>query len=276
MKNRKFVFTEKLILMIFFISVIIIQVVNNLYAGFSQEAEEYRRKGYEALAKNDLSNALVYYQKTINLEPYYAEAHNDLGIVYEKMGWLNKAEQSYRAAIKIQPDFVPAYTNLALLCERRGDIKNAVVYYKARYSLGSPKDSWTKKARDKLLIYAPKEVKKAQANELLDEVMKEMKIPEQQMKEIAKRRFKQACELFAAGNLLEAINEIEIARKFAPEDAEINLLERKIKSPVIKEYFTRAFDYFQEGSYNQSRKYFADILTLIPRKEKNKEKVENK
>ncbi len=280
MKNKKSTFIKSLIFITSF--VIIIQISNNLFADFSQKAREYRVRGYNALVKNDLRSALVYYQKTIALKPHYAEAHNDLGIIYEKMGWLNRARQAYSTAIRIRPDFMPAYTNLAALYERKGDIESAIFYYKARFALGNPRDPWTQKAWDKLLIHAPDEVKrviykteKIPVHKLLSEVLDEMKIHERKMEEIAERRSQKANELFTAGKLPEAINEIEMARKFAPQDLEINMLERKIKLPVIKEYLAKALDYFQRGWYNQSRKRFDDILTLIPQV-MGGEKAENK
>lgn len=250
-----------LIIIISFVSIILIN--DNIFATFLREAEEYRSKGFRAMTKGDLDRALVYYQKAINLEPFYAEAHSDLGIVYEKMGWLNRAEESYRTALRIRPDYAPAYSNLALLYERRGDIERAVFYYKARIAFGRPEDAWTKKAWDRLAKHRPEEVEKLEAHKLLEDMIRTMRLQEQQMVDIAEKHFQKASEFFSRGKKQEALNEIEMARKFAPQDPKMEMFKRRIVTTIVQGYYMEGIGNYQKGDYERAYEYFSNILNLI-------------
>ena len=118
--------------------------------GLSDNAEEYRVKGYEAQIKGDAESAIEFYQKAVNLDPKYAAPHNDLGILYETKGWLDRAEVEYQKAIVIDPDYKDAHTNLALLYERKGELEKAAFHWMKRYKLGQANDPWTKEAISRL------------------------------------------------------------------------------------------------------------------------------
>ena len=63
-------------------------------------------------------NALHALQKTAELLPNDAEAHNNLGIALQEREQLDAAMSSYLHALKINPDFVEAHYNLGnVLCE---------------------------------------------------------------------------------------------------------------------------------------------------------------
>jgi len=54
------------------------------------------------------------YQTAIRLKPDYAEAHNNLGIIYAKQGRLDEAILEFRVALSLKPDFIDALNNLKL------------------------------------------------------------------------------------------------------------------------------------------------------------------
>jgi tetratricopeptide (TPR) repeat protein len=60
-----------------------------------------------------MNESLVVCQKSVQLNPQDAEAHNNLGILLqEAQGRLKEAEESCRQAITLKPDFVDAHYNL--------------------------------------------------------------------------------------------------------------------------------------------------------------------
>ncbi len=127
---------------------------------FQQLARIYRQQGLEYQDAGNLEAALTFYQKAIDLDPWYAVAYNDLGIIFEAKNDPERAEASYLQAIKIDPEFLSPYSNLAVLYETRHDLKSALGYWKKRARLGDSVDDWTQKARQRgkdieLVLYGP-------------------------------------------------------------------------------------------------------------------------
>ncbi len=94
------------------------------------------------------------------MDPWYAVAYNDLGIIFEAKNDPERAEASYLQAIKIDPEFLSPYSNLAVFYETRHDLKSALAYWKKRAQLGDSVDEWTQKARQRgkdieLVLYGP-------------------------------------------------------------------------------------------------------------------------
>jgi len=59
-------------------------------------------------------------EKAVDLDPAYAEAHNELGIIHTQSGRFAEAEKSLKAAIRANPRYAPARNNLAVLYGRQG------------------------------------------------------------------------------------------------------------------------------------------------------------
>jgi predicted O-linked N-acetylglucosamine transferase (SPINDLY family) len=66
------------------------------------------------------------YRRVLEIRPDYAEAHNNLGITFKKLGRLDEAEESCRQAIKIKPDFAEGYTNLGGILKDAGRLDEAI------------------------------------------------------------------------------------------------------------------------------------------------------
>jgi len=71
--------------------------------------------------KNDLS----LWSATVKTSPLSSKAHNNLAIVYEDMGEIEKAVKEYSIAIKINPKRVKPYISLGVLYYNQGDYANA-------------------------------------------------------------------------------------------------------------------------------------------------------
>lgn len=118
-----------------------------------KQARIYRNQGFElqntGIAEN-IAGAVTFYQKAIQLDPRYAVPYNDMGVIYEAGGLFDEAEKSYLTAARIDPDYLSPYSNLAALYENQGETEKAFEYWKLRANNGSPKDTWTQKARAKV------------------------------------------------------------------------------------------------------------------------------
>jgi Tfp pilus assembly protein PilF len=100
-------------------------------AGFLREQPENARANYYyaiALWKRargsepkNLKRAETLLAKAVALDPRFAEAHLQLGIVQSDRGASEQAGASYRKAIELQPDLAEAHHRLALTYRRLGD-----------------------------------------------------------------------------------------------------------------------------------------------------------
>ena len=79
--------------------------------------------------QKNFDKAITNYKKSIEINPNYAEGHNNLGGVLYKLGKFNKAIDSYQRAIKIKPDFAEAYNNLGLAFKELGKFSEAIDSY---------------------------------------------------------------------------------------------------------------------------------------------------
>jgi Tfp pilus assembly protein PilF len=77
-----------------------------------------------------MNESLVVCQKSVQLNPQDAEAHNNLGILLqEAQGRLKEAEESCRQAITLKPDFVDAHYNLGNTLKKQGRLDEAEESY---------------------------------------------------------------------------------------------------------------------------------------------------
>ena len=55
------------------------------------------------------------YQAALRINPDYAEAHYNLGVVYGQQGRTDEAIREYQAALRINPDYAEAHYNLGVV-----------------------------------------------------------------------------------------------------------------------------------------------------------------
>lgn len=70
--------------------------------------------------KQDYSRAIALFEKAIEAEPLYTDAHLNLGVAYLEMGRLDQAEQEFKRATNLSPLNVHARNRLGLLYIREG------------------------------------------------------------------------------------------------------------------------------------------------------------
>ena len=72
------------------------------------------------------------FEKAISLDPDYAQAHHNLGIINEMIGLPDDALNHYQKAVTINPRFAEAHRNLSKLKDSDQDkIKKIVAMLKA-------------------------------------------------------------------------------------------------------------------------------------------------
>ncbi len=89
-------------------------------------AEAHNNLGVAQKARGQLDAAVASYRRALEIKPNYAEAHYNLGITLQELGQLDGAVACYRGALGIKPDYIEALSNLALTLKDLGQLDGAV------------------------------------------------------------------------------------------------------------------------------------------------------
>jgi tetratricopeptide (TPR) repeat protein len=79
--------------------------------------------------------AIDAYRRVVAVDPTYAAAWNNLGLLLHRMGRYDEARHAYESALAHDPECCEAAYNLGSLSEDRGDVEEAVRCYRAALEL---------------------------------------------------------------------------------------------------------------------------------------------
>ena len=79
--------------------------------------------------KGRISESLIACQKSVQLDPQDAKAHNNLAIILILQSRLEEAETSLRQAIKLKPDLAEAHNNLGIIFQKHRKFTEACSAY---------------------------------------------------------------------------------------------------------------------------------------------------
>jgi tetratricopeptide (TPR) repeat protein len=82
-------------------------------------------KANEAMVRRDWKKALERLNKAIAIDPRYAAAYNNLGVLYARMNDFVHEKEALEKAISLDDHLAPAYVNLAKLCLREKNFPQA-------------------------------------------------------------------------------------------------------------------------------------------------------
>jgi len=93
--------------------------------------------------QNKLDEALQSLEEGLTYDPQNAKAHNCVGVISTRKGWVERAQRAFTNAVSIDPEFGDAHFNLAVLFATREqpDAKSAGKHYFRALHLGVPRDS---------------------------------------------------------------------------------------------------------------------------------------
>jgi len=205
-----------------------------------KQARLYRAQGLQMQQIGDLAGAMSLYQKATELDPGYAVAWNDLGVVYDANGVSDRAEECYLKATKIDPNYLSAYTNLAFLYENQRDFGRAAYYWKKRAELGAPDDTWTQKAKQRLedidISEAKRPMEKMREQEVLGmikDIEAHKSLLKKDNKTLAKDYLLKAKLAYKSGNEVAALKQAIDASQLDPSNEEIQEFVDKIQKRLL-------------------------------------------
>ena len=94
-----------------------------------EDARQFYNDGYRAFHSNDFPKAIDLYKKAIAIDPQYADAYDNCGLSYRRLGNLDSAETYYKKSINLNPKAMIAHANLAIVYTDKGNLNAALNEY---------------------------------------------------------------------------------------------------------------------------------------------------
>jgi tetratricopeptide (TPR) repeat protein len=92
-------------------------------------AEAHKNLGDALLKKGSVNEAIVHYQKALQIIPDFAEVHKNLGNALLKNGSVDEAIVHYQKALQIMPDLAEAHTGLGTALFNKGSVDEAITHF---------------------------------------------------------------------------------------------------------------------------------------------------
>lgn len=92
----------------------------------ANSAKEHLANGRTYLLNGQFNEAITELSTAASLDPRLTEAHNLLGVAYDKKGLADRAKDSYERAVKVEPEDAQALNNLGFSLYQSGNYRAAV------------------------------------------------------------------------------------------------------------------------------------------------------
>src|SRR3990172_4607273 len=89
-------------------------------------AREHLAAGRESLLAGRINEAIAELSTAASLDPKLSEAHNLLGVAFDKKGLAERAKDSYELAVKAEPDDAQTLNNLGFSLYQNGNYRAAI------------------------------------------------------------------------------------------------------------------------------------------------------
>ncbi len=99
------------------------------------EAEIYNARGITYSESGEYDLAIAMFDKAIELQPDYMDAHYNRGLAYMRKGEVDKALADYSGAIQFKRDYAEAYNNRGIAYQKKNEIIYAVQDYSTAIGL---------------------------------------------------------------------------------------------------------------------------------------------
>jgi Tfp pilus assembly protein PilF len=80
-------------------------------------------------ADGKVDEAIEQYERSLALDPAYAEGHNNLGVALASRERLDEAVLHYQRALELRPAYAEAHSNWGAVIARQGDLPRAIEHY---------------------------------------------------------------------------------------------------------------------------------------------------
>ena len=165
--------------------------------------------GNVLLQKGKADEAIIQYQKALQIRSNYADAHLNLGNAFHQEGRMDEAVTQYQQALEFKPDDTGAHNNLGNVLLEEGRVDEAAIQYQQALEL-KPDDAETHCNLGTALN------KKGRVDEAIGQYLEALKINPR----YAEVQYNLANALDRKGSMNEAITHYREALKIKPDYAE--------------------------------------------------------
>lgn len=95
----------------------------------ASEAASHFGKGNALLTQGRAAESIGHYERSLGLDPYQPDAHNNLGLALTALSRITEAISHYERALVLNPDHLQANSNLGVLHAQQGRPGDAIVCY---------------------------------------------------------------------------------------------------------------------------------------------------
>jgi tetratricopeptide (TPR) repeat protein len=85
--------------------------------------------------QNCIEEAITSYRRAISINPDFAEAHCNLGVLFKELGKLDEAAASHYKALAIKPDYAEAHNNLGTVQQDQGLLDEALASHHKAFAI---------------------------------------------------------------------------------------------------------------------------------------------
>jgi len=110
---------------------------NNLIQDYPENSLLFNIAGACNAGLKKFDDAILLYQKAIEIKPDYAKAYYNLAGTFQELGQLDESVKSYKKSLEIEPNYAESYNNLGNVYRELGELEDAVSSYQRAIILNS-------------------------------------------------------------------------------------------------------------------------------------------
>ena len=108
----------------------------------SASAQALFKNGVAEHVAGKVEAAARYYRDALQLNPFLAEAHNNLATAASQSGDTDAAQSGFERAVELKPDYAEGHSNLGILWSERGRHDLALPFLERAVALDDSNPSW--------------------------------------------------------------------------------------------------------------------------------------
>jgi Flp pilus assembly protein TadD len=95
-----------------------------------QKVRPHNNLGNALKRQGKLEEAIVHFNKALQINPAYVKAHNNLGTALASQGKTEEAIKHFGIALYINPGYAAAHSNVGVALAGRGELEKAIVHFR--------------------------------------------------------------------------------------------------------------------------------------------------
>ncbi len=115
-------------------------VISTMEASYFRPSIAHNNLGVVLASRGEYARAIDHYQKSLRINPAYAEAHLNVGIAFYRRNETAEAIKHYREAVHLNPNYAEAHHNLGNALIRQSEPEEAIKAYRESLRL-NPKNA---------------------------------------------------------------------------------------------------------------------------------------